>query len=104
MRDHMWIATWIGAAAMLVALALAPVGVSSADKAPTIGVPDFLVRDSVPDIPDLIPGSAAADAQPVQAAHLGQWRSRPERLRGGDVPQWRPQHRVLQRFFRNHCY
>jgi hypothetical protein len=47
---------------MAVALALAPVGVSSADNAPMIGVPDFLVRDGVPDIPDILPGAAAADA------------------------------------------
>jgi hypothetical protein len=64
MRRDSWVLRWIGTAAALplvVALALAPVGLLSAATPETIGVVNFAVRHSVQSIPGMSPGRFAAD-------------------------------------------
>jgi hypothetical protein len=64
MRHDSWVMRWIGMAGVLplaAALALAPVGLSSAGTPQAIGVVNFAVRPSVPSIPGLSPGRFAAD-------------------------------------------
>jgi len=58
MRGGDWIWRWLGVA---LVLALAPVGLSSASTAQTIGAVDFAVRASVPSVSGLVPGRFAAD-------------------------------------------